>query len=316
MTSSEDQHNGDEQPPPKIKKLSQDEEEPKALLACPFYRKDARTYHSCLNYKLRRIKDVKQHIFRTHKQPDFYCARCYKVFPGSVDRDSHIRKASCNMRSKSHFPGISEEQRKALSLPQSRGKPVPTQWHEMWDIISPTELHDKSCYLGNHWEEIALVLRSFWEGKRDAILDGLDAEPDRIERVMDKMFKSLKDELSIQGPGSSSIEPRDPPILSVPPNTDCTNDPPSVSQTHGLSDEDASWANPTGKVSDNINCPFIVGSAFDLDRFCSEPALYCTDAKDTGSDLFIANHPSYMDAFQETQPSWDDPTWPFPLAFD
>ncbi len=70
----------------------------KPLLACPFYKWDAHKYHDCLRYGLRRIKDVKQHVYRRHTKPDLYCAVCYQVFSSADARDAHVRGMDCSQR--------------------------------------------------------------------------------------------------------------------------------------------------------------------------------------------------------------------------
>jgi hypothetical protein len=43
-----------------------DQLEQGCLLACPFYKHDSLKHQDCLAYRLRRIKDVKQHLYRKH----------------------------------------------------------------------------------------------------------------------------------------------------------------------------------------------------------------------------------------------------------
>ncbi|CAI4217554.1 unnamed protein product [Parascedosporium putredinis] len=58
------------------KRQDNTEPENQQRFACPFYRHDPFKYTSCLSYSLRRIKDVKQHIYRKHGPPLYYCAPC------------------------------------------------------------------------------------------------------------------------------------------------------------------------------------------------------------------------------------------------
>lgn len=44
-------------------------------LACPFYKRNQVRHSNCLHFRLKRIKDVKQHLLRKHKQP-YYCPIC------------------------------------------------------------------------------------------------------------------------------------------------------------------------------------------------------------------------------------------------
>ncbi|KAF4484899.1 hypothetical protein CGGC5_v007277 [Colletotrichum fructicola Nara gc5] len=49
--------------------------------ACPYFKSDRVKHINCLHFQLKRVKDVKQHIFRKH---DFHCDTCYEVF-GSLN---------------------------------------------------------------------------------------------------------------------------------------------------------------------------------------------------------------------------------------
>ncbi|OHE91957.1 hypothetical protein CORC01_12745 [Colletotrichum orchidophilum] len=45
------------------------------IFACPFYKEDPLRHLQCLRIELKRIKDVKQHLNRKHRQPSYYYRR-------------------------------------------------------------------------------------------------------------------------------------------------------------------------------------------------------------------------------------------------
>jgi hypothetical protein len=66
---------------------------------------------------LQRIKDVKQHVYRCHSNPDYYCAVCYQIFNTATDRDIS-RQRNCptlDHPSLGQFMGFNEGQRRKLN---------------------------------------------------------------------------------------------------------------------------------------------------------------------------------------------------------
>ncbi|KAK3319772.1 hypothetical protein B0T19DRAFT_433020 [Cercophora scortea] len=134
----------------------------KRLLACPVYKLCPYQYPNCKQFRLRRMKDVKQHIYRRHMKPQL------------CDPYHHNASPPAN-------PGnifISETQKKALGLQySSRNKPIEEQWHTMWNIIFPGKPQPRSIYLDSQVEGTVPIMRSLWEKKRS----------ENIERVLDKV---------------------------------------------------------------------------------------------------------------------------------
>lgn len=182
------------------------------VFACPFQKYDPHKYHRCLKYTLNRIKDVKQHIYRQHTQPPYYCARCYKVFTTRDDRDEHSRRADCETRLPPHFEGISEEQKSELKKSSPRKKPLREQWYEVWDVIFPGQPHPKSIFIGNYVEEMVPLLRDLWNEKRAEIISGVidtrsgRGEVDRglLADMMGSVFDRFQEETTRPSPGTSA----------------------------------------------------------------------------------------------------------------
>jgi hypothetical protein len=141
--------------------------------ACPFQKSNPQKYHRCLKYTLNRIKDVKQHIYRQHTKPPYYCARCYKLFTSPGARDEHSRRADCEKRQSFQFEGISEDQRNQLKKSSARKKPPHEQWFDMWDVLFPGRPHPQSAFIGNYIGEMVPLLRGFWNEKKAEIISGV-----------------------------------------------------------------------------------------------------------------------------------------------
>ncbi|KAI4862111.1 hypothetical protein F4820DRAFT_451336 [Hypoxylon rubiginosum] len=151
----------------------------KRRLACPWYKKDPLKYQDCAKYKLQRVKDVKQHIYRKHMQPS--------------ERSSTEPKPD----------EISEDQRKALNENANRGKTDVEQWLYIWDTIFPGEPHPRSPHLGSSQEEVLALLRNLWDKRRAEITASVlpASQPGIanhvvVQRIMDSVFDWFEAELS------------------------------------------------------------------------------------------------------------------------
>lgn len=177
-------------------------EKTRSQFACPFQKLDSHKHHDCLKYELKRIKDVKQHLYRRHKQPDYYCARCFAVFKTADTRDEHARSKDCDVLKNPGFEGISEEQKNRLNKSSSRGLDPQEQWFEMWDIIFPDEPRPSSAWVGSYMEEMILLLRSMWNHKNSSILAKVQRsqtrklDRDLLNEVVGSIFNCLEEETS------------------------------------------------------------------------------------------------------------------------
>lgn len=152
------------------------------VFACPFQKFDPHKYHKCLKYRLNRIKDVKQHIYRQHTQQPYYCARCYEIFTTRDDRDEHSRRADCKTRHPPRFEGINDDQRNELKKSSPRGKPLQEQWFEVWEVVFPGCQRPQSAFIGNYVEEMVPLLRNLWNEKSAEIISSVvDTRGERNE---------------------------------------------------------------------------------------------------------------------------------------
>ncbi|KAJ2973169.1 hypothetical protein NQ176_g6760 [Zarea fungicola] len=221
--------------------------------ACPFYRKWPTRHIDCMNRKLTRIQDVKQHLYRRHSQSPFYCPTCYRHFPSPDPRDEHIRDASCRPTMSSctrSMDGISAQVHNSLKL-RPTGRHTPTeQWYGIWDLIFPEEKHPESPYFGGVVSEMLGMLRDFCqdEGQRlipNFVNPGFENTITRqdLPMLMMQMLDKIQDYLAgdpqqagVPGDGLSSwtagmmkVSPKDNESVASPINVKASPEPDSIS---------------------------------------------------------------------------------------
>ncbi|KAH8742968.1 hypothetical protein F5883DRAFT_665972, partial [Diaporthe sp. PMI_573] len=166
-------------------------------LACPFQKRDPIRHQRCFGALLRRIKDVKQHVYRCHSNPEYYCATCYQIFDTPAKRDSHSRQRACQTvdhPSFEQFMGINGDQRKKLSDKSIRTMSEEEQWYQIWDVLFPNGERPRSAYQGDLLKDLVPVLRQKWTCQSSTIIkltSGIGAA--QLGCVMDIFFRYLED---------------------------------------------------------------------------------------------------------------------------
>ncbi|KAK4208576.1 hypothetical protein QBC37DRAFT_296363, partial [Rhypophila decipiens] len=106
--------------------------------ACPYYRLNPVAHQQCLNYTLKRIRDMKQHLARRHYGPTFYCPACHRAFATIKIRDDHIRGRTCEPRSSptnNNIDGVSPTAQELLKQRVDRTVSAEEQWHAVYEIL-------------------------------------------------------------------------------------------------------------------------------------------------------------------------------------
>ncbi|KAH8881379.1 hypothetical protein GQ53DRAFT_773336 [Thozetella sp. PMI_491] len=151
----------------------------KPRFACPLYKKNPFLHMDCLNLKLTRIRDVKQHIQRRHCPSTFYCPTCYQTFPSMNHRDHHIRARLCQPRSAPLIDELNSVSQEAQGLLKKRATALTPikQWDQIWEILFKDAPIPSNRYLGSMFEETISMMRDFWK------TEGGDIVPDLIQRA-------------------------------------------------------------------------------------------------------------------------------------
>ncbi|KAI5459622.1 hypothetical protein BGZ63DRAFT_405585 [Mariannaea sp. PMI_226] len=140
--------------------------------ACPFYRKDPVNNMDCVARKLRRIKDVKQHIQRRHFMYQ-YCPRCFTVPNRQSLCEHHIREGNSKVKpppTNSHILAGSEEALALSSYRVDRKEPPQHQWLRIWNIIFNSTSKLPNPYLGTVSEETIGMFRDYYTREAHSIV--------------------------------------------------------------------------------------------------------------------------------------------------
>ncbi|TQV93480.1 hypothetical protein IF1G_08058 [Cordyceps javanica] len=167
--------------------------ERESTFACPFYRRWPTRHIECMNRKLTRIQDVKQHIYRRHSKPPFYCPTCAKVFSSPDPRDYHIRQITCTpaaVSSKRSSDGISAQVQETLKNRLSRRLSPVEQWYSIWDLIFPGEAAPLNAHVGSIVTEMLSMLKDFWKNEGQRILPSI-SKPSTAQALSDTDLQLL-----------------------------------------------------------------------------------------------------------------------------
>lgn len=148
--------------------------------ACPFVARRTATDWSCIRFSSRRIRDVKQHLYRAHRIPP-HCPRCGQNFGGEEDRDAHIREDICAYNEQFRLDGITETQRRQLAQRPPPNQDAATQWYMIFDFIFPGEARPPSPYL----DQILTELRGLREGIPPGLAAGQGADSEVSNPILD-----------------------------------------------------------------------------------------------------------------------------------
>ena len=167
------------------------------FFACPYYKKNNIKHRGCLrNFQLRRIKDVKQHLYRKHRQVQF-CPICGEEFDTKAKQSTHIRAQSCQRQDFNEPEGISEDHEQKITLRVDRKANPIQQWHSVWDIIFPGEEYPSSVYVNDLEIETLISFREFVSKRGPAMIANLVQSRDppihhwNEERELQAMFNTL-----------------------------------------------------------------------------------------------------------------------------
>ncbi|KAK6857284.1 hypothetical protein PG995_007471 [Apiospora arundinis] len=148
--------NGDERDPERGGKKSQRNKasavsgrQPSRQFACPYLFGGSLRHHCCRGFN--RIGDVRQHLFRCHRQPAHYCPTCGRVFDDEQSSGAHIRQQNCSPAA-FNFPGMTSDQWIDISTrAQAPPHTVPggdaARWYIIWDILFPGAQRPPTPYI-------------------------------------------------------------------------------------------------------------------------------------------------------------------------
>ncbi|KIW95002.1 uncharacterized protein Z519_04982 [Cladophialophora bantiana CBS 173.52] len=132
---------------PVLKRKVDEEEPPSKLFACPYAKfnpsKYSRenlaepAYWNCSSCCLRDISRLKQHLYRIHKRPDYYCGSCFKSYKSREQLDEHTRqRPPCELQGPRYEDKMTDDQFQAIKRRIIRGDPCEL-WFNIYSVLFP-----------------------------------------------------------------------------------------------------------------------------------------------------------------------------------
>jgi hypothetical protein len=120
---------------------------PEKLFACPYFKLDPsrysqrnideKKYRGCSSCFLTDISRLKQHLYRVHGRPDYYCGSCFQEFKTRVLLDTHTRqRPSCKL-SECPFDEKMDSDQKIKIKRRRFGQNPSEAWYDIWRILFP-----------------------------------------------------------------------------------------------------------------------------------------------------------------------------------
>ncbi|KIW93823.1 uncharacterized protein Z519_05138 [Cladophialophora bantiana CBS 173.52] len=134
---------------PRIESPIPDDVASDGLLACPYAKYDPnrysemnqnlheKAYRRCRSVCLTNIPRLKQHLYRVHRRPEYYCSSCYTEFESENECGVHARaRPACTLRDCPFQEKMTHEQYKAVKRRKMR-REATSVWFGIFDILFP-----------------------------------------------------------------------------------------------------------------------------------------------------------------------------------
>ncbi|TDZ31465.1 hypothetical protein C8035_v001368 [Colletotrichum spinosum] len=133
-------------------------------------------------FKLKRVKDVKQHLNRKHAAPENYCPRCWTIFEGRAQWDAHTRSTTCSgsAQRSEQLDVMTPGQQRDVAKRTDSILTEPDQWFSIWKILFPEKEAPQSPYLGTEMQEIIWTVQHCWAANSHQIVKDLVAARRRV----------------------------------------------------------------------------------------------------------------------------------------
>lgn len=152
---SGDQEEDDQ--PPDAKRMKGSSTSQAALFACPFAKydperysernQDEKNYRGCASKYLNSIPRVKQHLYRVHARPSWYCGNCYKPFKNRDTLNEHSRqRPPCQQRPVKFEEMMTDEQFSEIKR-RKPGVSGVDSWYQLFHILFPGAIEPATPYV-------------------------------------------------------------------------------------------------------------------------------------------------------------------------
>ncbi|KAI0095674.1 hypothetical protein F4776DRAFT_677389 [Hypoxylon sp. NC0597] len=202
-----------------------------SLWACPFYVRNGEEHWRCLDFKLKRIVDVRQHIYRKHVLP-VHCPTCGVEFAHEYLRVEHIIASFCEPR-QFNLSGAAADQLEAMSRAARDGNASTEEerWFEIWMILFPGIARPESPYIPSGLSTYTCLINQYRHSTRfqQRVISSMPGNGSaQTENIMAGMLNDLslyfteRQTDHIQSGTNETANAEDPPSLimtSPPPST-------------------------------------------------------------------------------------------------
>ncbi|KAL9575342.1 hypothetical protein ACKAV7_000140 [Fusarium commune] len=158
--------------------------------ACPYFRKNPESHLECINLKMVRISDVKQHLKRRHTAP-YPCPRCSEGFLSLNLQEEHILQQNCSPGSGANWDSVSLASQRSLQARFAKGLSPEAQWYGIWKILFGVPRTMPKPHLDGVVKEVIGILRGICldEGRQliSEFIQARDQPPD----YTDELYKLL-----------------------------------------------------------------------------------------------------------------------------
>ncbi|KAF4969550.1 hypothetical protein FSARC_3233 [Fusarium sarcochroum] len=208
--------------------------------ACPYYRMDPERHLDCINLKMPRISDVKQHLKRRHTAC-YYCLTCSKGFSSQKVYEGHIRQANCSMAWAANLECVSPAAQETIKLRFDRSLSPKDQWNRIWEVLLGERNTTQNPYLDNIFKEVTEIIRGIWKKEGHQIIFNsirgreLPSCSDQLHSLLLEFLDKVENRFEQRPPETSSRESSlnlqaplrddmaganlEPVLLSTAPNT-------------------------------------------------------------------------------------------------
>ena len=156
------------------------------LLACPYckydpirfseHNIDEKHYRGCSSSYLSTISRLKQHLYRVHRRPEFYCRSCFHVFQSEDQLDIHTRtRPSCEPCEPKFAEKMTVEQMASVKR-RKPGKTPSDTWFAIFRILFPEAPLPESPYADSVSADAIRAFMDHFHRRAQAILSALIRE--------------------------------------------------------------------------------------------------------------------------------------------
>lgn len=165
--------------------------------ACPFYVHSPNRHRTCLRDDLKRIIDIKRHLWAHHRRP-YDCPVCGATFDAPAAWDSHIRREECTpaetrKQNSASAGSISEDQLQLLARRPSPGQSDEMRWEAIWRIVLPGEALPRPAAREDALLRHSVALRRFWHEESDEIITQVLETTGEDQNIKRRDRRALRD---------------------------------------------------------------------------------------------------------------------------